>query len=282
MVSGAGSAVAMRRYFAGEQPGFDGAGGFGVDGGHSLSQSPLRTKSNARWFAAAGTLTMGTMRAALLLLLVTAALAREVSVTGEAAVYAPPDYAVLNLTVESQDHLLRRARLLVDTDVAAVKALARKHGVGDADITFDLLGIDNVRQGGFVLRKNARITVRDLNRIEDFLAELFETASVDLNSTEYRVNDLKKYRDQARDMATRAAEEKAGNSAQTLGLTLGKPVDASIETGGGVFVRHKGDWGQRTSAMQVMSNVGANSGGGGQGFTRVEVTARVNIRYELN
>ena len=66
------------------------------------------------------------------------------------------------------------------------------------------------------------ITVRDLTKLDTLLEALVKAGGNRIDSIGYETSDLRKYRDQARDMAVKAAHEKAGALAKALGQDIGK------------------------------------------------------------
>jgi len=66
------------------------------------------------------------------------------------------------------------------------------------------------------------ITVRDLANLDTLLESLIKAGGNRIDSIGYETSDLRKYRDQARDEAVKAAREKAGALAKALGQDIGK------------------------------------------------------------
>jgi hypothetical protein len=66
------------------------------------------------------------------------------------------------------------------------------------------------------------VTVRDLSKLDTLLQGLIAAGGNRIDSVEYETSDLRKYRDQARELAVKAAREKAQAMAHALGQEIGK------------------------------------------------------------
>jgi uncharacterized protein YggE len=77
------------------------------------------------------------------------------------------------------------------------------------------------------------ITVRDLAKLDTLLESLIKAGGNRIDSIGYETSDLRKYRDQARDMAVKAAREKAGALAKALGQDIGRAqsIEEVMESG---------------------------------------------------
>jgi uncharacterized protein len=79
--------------------------------------------------------------------------------------------------------------------------------------------------------------VRDLSKLESLLESLVKAGGNQINSIQYETSDLRKYRDQARDLAVKAAREKARALAQALGQDIGKAqvIEEVADSGYGIL-----------------------------------------------
>ena len=66
------------------------------------------------------------------------------------------------------------------------------------------------------------MTVRDISKLDVLLESLIKAGGNRIDSIQYQTSDLRKYRDHARDLAVRAAREKADALAKALGQSIGK------------------------------------------------------------
>lgn len=155
-----------------------------------------------------------------------------VSVTGEAEVRVVPDEVVLTLGIETHDNQLAVAKSQNDIVVKRVLALAAEFGIAPEHVQTDYIGIypryasgcyDFCAPIGYVARKSVVMTLRDLDRFEDLLTAALNSGANHVQGIEFRTTELRKYRDEARALAIRAAREKAEALAGELGEKAGRP-----------------------------------------------------------
>jgi uncharacterized protein YggE len=210
---------------------------------------------------------------------------RLISVTGTAEVNVPPDEAVLILGVESRDKDLGVAK--AQHDGRAKKLLAELHssGVEDKYIQTSALQMrpeyseEKVpRFLTYQVSQTIQVTLKELARYDGLITKLLESGVNRVDNVEFLVAEPRKYKDEARAKAIRAAKEKAVAMAAELGQTIGKPWDISEDTFNGVFA-------------QANSYAYASAGGGGGGpateeptVAPGEVTIRASVRvsFQLN
>src|SRR5262249_58226568 len=66
------------------------------------------------------------------------------------------------------------------------------------------------------------ITVRDISKLDALVESLVKAGGNRIDSIQYETSELRKYRDQARDLAVKAAREKAQALAAALGQQIGR------------------------------------------------------------
>ena len=74
----------------------------------------------------------------------------------------------------------------------------------------------------FAAEQTMTITVRDISKLDVLVESLVKAGGNRIDSIQYETSDLRKYRDQARDLAVKAAREKAQALAAALGQQIGK------------------------------------------------------------
>jgi uncharacterized protein len=156
-------------------------------------------------------------------------LIKVVRVTGTSEVRVVPDRAVIELGVEKQDPSARAAKRAADAAARRILESLRQNGVDEKDIQTTFLALQpqssyvkKVKVYYFVSAQTLTVTVRDLTKLELLLESLVRAGGNRIDSIEYETSDLRKYRDQARDLAVKAAREKARALAQALGQDIGK------------------------------------------------------------
>lgn len=155
--------------------------------------------------------------------------ARFVRVTGISEVMVVPDRAVIEVGVEKQDPRASVAKHAEDAAARQILAALRGNGVDDKDIQTTFLSLrpsytirKGVRTDFFLAAQTMTVTVRDIAKLDTLLEALVKAGGNRIGSIGYETSDLRKYRDQARDLAVKAAREKAGALAKALGQDIGK------------------------------------------------------------
>jgi uncharacterized protein len=155
--------------------------------------------------------------------------AKVVRVVGTADVKVVPDRAVIELGVEKQNPGAAAAKQAADAASRKIIAALQASGVDAKDIQTTYLSLQpqsyvrkGVRVSYFVAAQTLTVTVRDLPRLDALLESLIKAGGNRIDSIRYETTDLRKYRDQARDLAVKAAREKAGALAGALGQQIGK------------------------------------------------------------
>lgn len=155
---------------------------------------------------------------------------RLITVTGTAEINVAPDEVILNLGVESRDKDLGIAKAQHDNRVKKIIADARSFGVESKDIQTNTLRMtaeyseEKVpRFLGYEMTQTVEIRLKDLAKYESLTSQLLVDGVNRIHSVEFVVRENRKYKDEARLKAIRAAREKATAMATELGQSVGKP-----------------------------------------------------------
>lgn len=149
---------------------------------------------------------------------------RTVNVSGTAVVNVVPDRALVQLGVQSNGRSPKEVQAknaaAIDHVIKAVKSL----GVEAKDIKTDWYVIeplyedyDSLYIKGYRIHNVVAITMRDVGKTSDVIAAAFQAGANQVVNVEFYTSELRKYRDQAREMAMKAASEKAKALANTAG-----------------------------------------------------------------
>jgi uncharacterized protein YggE len=233
-----------------------------------------------------GTLNALLVAAFLLLALAAPAIAddkpepRLITVTGEAEVLVVPDEVVFDLTVQILNKDLRTAKAQTDERLKKLIELTRKYNVAPKDVQTDYIKLEPRYRGndesrlfiGYSVRKDLVFTLRDVSRAEEALSEVMEAGITRINSVRFQTSQMRKYRDQARALAIRAAQEKATALTAEIGQKIGKAYSIEEDAPGGVsFSQNR----MASSGDDAADSEGTLSLG------QIKVTARVTVRFEL-
>jgi hypothetical protein len=154
---------------------------------------------------------------------------KVVKTTGTAEVKITPDRAVIRIGVERQSATAKSAKATVDNISRKILAALKAASIGDKDIQTAYLDLQptsyyekHVRINNFTATQSLSVTIGDLSHLDNVMDAVMSAGANHIDGIEYQSTELRKYRDQARDEATKAAKEKAVALAQALGNQVGK------------------------------------------------------------
>ena len=217
----------------------------------------------------------------------------RLTVTGDAEIKVAPDRVVISVGVESRGPQLTAAKSRNDSAIAAILAVTVKEQVAAADVQTDFIEISPVYQSRdsaesrenylvdyYRVNKTVAITLRDVTRFERLLTAILNAGANRVYGVDFQTSELRKYRDQARDMAVKAAMEKAQAMAAAAGLRVDKPESISAYNQGG-----GPSYGRGRANMNMLQNVASAAGDSELGGTiapgRISVNASVTLTFRL-
>ena len=176
-----------------------------------------------------------------------------ISVNGSAEIRVMPDEVVILAAVESRAKTLAAAAAENDAKIAQVLEFLKTAGVGSENIHTEFIGIEPIMNEldqhklqihnlqnarpladsdifkeleellqplGYDVRRRFRIRITDLAKFENVYRGLIERGINQVDGIQFNSSERRKYRDQARVNAVRAAKEKATLMAAELGATI--------------------------------------------------------------
>lgn len=210
-----------------------------------------------------------------------------ITVSGQAEVMVVPDEAVFNMRAVTTDKDLLNAQLRNDEVVKKVMALARKYQIPATQVQTGRISLEENYSDeevtkkprvflGYVVRKSIAIILRDVSKAEQLLADIFKTGITGIDDVEFRTTEIRKFKDQARAMAMRAAQEKASALAKEIGQSIGKAYsiaeegpDSSRASSNTVNFRGPGAGGSYSAEESTIA------------LGQISITARVVVSFEL-
>ena len=210
-----------------------------------------------------------------------------ITVSGQAEMNVTPDMAVFSLRVVTRDKDLSKAKSLNDERVRKTLALAKNYQVAPADVQTNYITVESRHSDdsddgkpaiflGYEVSKRIVLTLRDMTRIEGLLSDVINAGINRIDGVDFRTTQIRAHKDKARQMAIRAAQEKAVALTKEIGQTIGKAYSI-IEEGTG------GD----RSSNNYISNARGNAPGdysdaeGTIAIGQIPVIARVTVSFEL-
>jgi hypothetical protein len=218
----------------------------------------------------------------------------RISVTGEAEVDVAPDRIIITFGVDTRDPNLLVAKQ--QNDAITKKALPALKGAGvpDRDIQTDQLSIsqrfgDRQEFLGYTVRNMFAVTLTDPTRVEAVISMALDAGVNHLLHVDFQTSDLKKYREQAREMAVKAAREKAEKMAGTLGQTVGAPIqidEAQGYNGASYYSSWSGAGWDDVSrgglvGSQMVTQMSAGQASDTVALGKVAIRASVRVVFEL-
>lgn len=163
-----------------------------------------------------------------------------VTVSGQAEIMVVPDEVVFNLQVGTFDKDLANAQRRNDEVVKKVLALAKSYQIPPELVKTDYISLDERYSDeeatrkpsvflGYSVTKKIAIVLHNVSQTERLLADIFTSGVTRIESVDFRTTQSRKFRDQARAMAIKAAQEKASAFAREIGQTIGKAYSISEE-----------------------------------------------------
>lgn len=169
-----------------------------------------------------------------------------ITVTGTAEVMVAPDEVTFSLDVTKTNKDLPTAKRLNDEAVGKILELARRFNVAPENVMTDHISVEmkyeSVRDPqkrvyneegdevgtkifrGYQVSKTVVIKLTDIQRFEDFFAGVLQTGVTEVSSVKFETSKLRENKDKAREMAMKAAREKAVAMTAAVGQTIGKAV----------------------------------------------------------
>ena len=210
---------------------------------------------------------------------------RIISVQGEGKINVRPDIATFSLSVISEGKTVKAATtdnsLKMKNVIDAIKSLDIK----EEDIKTTNYNL-NPRYNydkhpasidGYRISQDIVVKVRDLDKVEDVIAEGTNKGANRMNNLQFLVDEEEEYLKEAREAAVAEAKEKAEEIEKAVGITLGKIVGYR-ELGGNDYqpVRY-----EKNYAMDMM----VESSFSGDDFSiesgSQEIVSRIELIYEI-
>jgi uncharacterized protein YggE len=162
--------------------------------------------------------------------------ARSVQVSAVGEVVAEPDYAVLDLAIESRATQLADARRDNDTRAKAVLKAVREFRIESKDVQTSQIRVsieqetrDNQTVVKYVYRKGFRVVVRDFKGLETVLNSLIDAGINRVDQVQFDTTRRAALEAEAREKAVQAVGAKARAVARSFGQSLGQPLSILLD-----------------------------------------------------
>jgi uncharacterized protein YggE len=216
----------------------------------------------------------------------------QVTVSGSAEVRVAPDEILIHAGVEIRNDNLDQARQQNDERMKKVLSFLKNSGVSGKDVQTDFINIapdyDRLRASKvqtYIVRKFIEVRLTNTSNLETILTGMLDAGVDRINNVEFRTTQLRKYRDQARAMAIKAAREKADALCAELQVKRGKPLNINASESAGYWNPYA-SMGYNVAANNVQNmaqDPGTSSDSPNQTLSlgQVSVSATVNVSFQI-
>jgi uncharacterized protein len=219
---------------------------------------------------------------------------RSVQVSGTAIVNVTPDRALIQLGVQSNGVTPEGVEALNSASIQKVINAVQKLGVDPKDIATDWYIIEPVYEDydslyikGYRIHNVVAITLRDVSKTSKVIAVALQAGANQVVNVDLYTSELRKYRDQARDLAMKAAKEKA----QALASAAGAETGCVLSINENSWSAYNGWWygrNQNTMTQNVIQNTAPSGGTSSNGtddepisLGQISVKAEVSASFSL-
>jgi uncharacterized protein YggE len=219
---------------------------------------------------------------------------RSIQVSGTAVVNVMPDRVLIQLGIQSNGRTPQIVEAANSATINKIIRAVKKQGVDEKDIVTDLYVIqpiyddyDSLHIDGYRIHNIVAITLRDISKVNKVISVSLGAGANQVVDTEFYLSNLRKYRDQARDLAIKAAQEKAQDLTSAAGAELGCVMSINENTWshyyGGWYGRQQNMWTQ--NVVQNTTPAGGDSGAltdlGPVNLGQISVRAEVSASFSL-
>jgi uncharacterized protein len=174
-----------------------------------------------------------------------------------------------------------------DTRTKEIVALVKTYGVEPINVQTSAMTIEPVRKGpsdaerliGYKVDRQITLDVKDINKVEGLLSDLVKNGANSIQGVEFKTTQIRKYKDQARVEAAKAAREKADLLAGALGAKLGKVRIIKEDPYAEVFQRY-GLQGA-TNGTIAPQGISSNESSGTFAAGKISVQSNLDVVFDL-
>ena len=219
---------------------------------------------------------------------------RSIQVSGTAVVNVIPDRVLIQLGVQSNGTTPQRVEAANSNTINKITRALKAQGIEEKDIVTDSYVIqpiyddyDSLYIKGYRIYNIVAITLRDISKVNKVIGAALDAGANQVIDVEFYLSNLRKYRDQARDLAMKAATEKANDLASAAGAETGCVMSINENSwsyfNGGWYGQNRDLWTQ--NVMQNAAPAGGESGlladSGPVNLGQIAVRAEVSASFSL-
>jgi uncharacterized protein len=215
---------------------------------------------------------------------------RSVQVSGTAVINVTPDRALIQLGVQSNGSTPEGVEAFNSAAIQRVTNAVRLLGVEPKDIATDWYIIEPVYEEnnslyikGYRINNAIAITLRDVSKTSKVIAAALKAGANQVINVDLYTSELRKYRDQARELAMKAAREKA----QALASAAGAEAGCALNINENSWSSYNGWWygrnqNQNQWTQNTIQNVAPSGGSGGSAEAETISLGQISVRAEVS
>jgi hypothetical protein len=218
---------------------------------------------------------------------------RTVQVTGSALINVTPDRALIQLGVQSNGKTPDAVQSANSAAIQKVTKALQAQGVEAKDIATDFYIIeplyedyDSLYIKGYRINNVVAVTLRDVKKTSAILAAVLKVGANQVLNVEFYTSELRKYRDQARELAMKAAKEKAQALANAAGAETGCVLNINENS----WSYYNGWWwwygrnqnSQNIWTQNTIQNAAPSGGSGGSAGDDLISLGQISVKAEIS
>lgn len=229
----------------------------------------------------------------------------SIDVAGTAEIMVQPDEVVFSLDVTKRNKDMQLAKREADVALSKIIELTRRFNIKPENVKTDYISVEKKFQSirdpknrifdedgdeigtqvflGYDVSTTVIVRLTELKRFEEFFGEVIKTGVSEIDSVSFESSEMIEQRKAARDMAMKAAYNKASAMAGAINQTIGKAIYISEGTtpnsSNSNFLSINGSRANSTSmstSTTISESVATFSPGA------IKITAQVSITFLLN
>ena len=217
---------------------------------------------------------------------------RFITVSGDADVMVEPDEVIISVGISTFNKDLDDAKDDNEKKTKKVLKSIFKNGIDKKFVQTNYIRINPEYSSwthrtiqGYYVYENIMVTLRDIDKFEDIITDVLDSGANHIYGINFRTTKLRKYKDQARELALIAAKEKATDMSSALDEAIGKPSNIN-ESQTYWYCWYNGWWRGGSSfsmAQNVVQNIQSGSSYKDDSIApgRIRVNAKVSVTFEL-
>lgn len=218
---------------------------------------------------------------------------RTVQVSGTAVINIAPDRALIQLGVQSNGATPEAVEALNSSSIQGVIHALRSLGVEAKDITTDLYVIEPIYENydslhikGYRINNVVAVTLREVKLTSKVIAAALQAGANQVVNVDLYTSELRKVRDQARELAMQAASEKG----QALAGAVGSKTGCVLSISENSWSSYNGWWYGRSQNQMTQNTVqnmtpaagsGSNEDAESVSLGQISVRAEVGVTFSL-